>query len=104
MLNVRSHRSGLVIAVAVQPRAFRDQVAGLKGDRLRIRLTAPPVDGAANKACRQLLAKVLALPKSRLEILSGEHARDKRILIHLDAQDTAAEARIRAKLQALAGS
>ncbi len=72
---------GVVFAVFVQPKASRNQVAGLHGDALKIRLTAPPVEGAANKACTQFLAKTLGVPKSAVEIVSGHASRNKKILI-----------------------
>ena len=56
-------------------------IAGRHGDTLKIKLTAPPVDGAANKMCVQYLAKFLKIPKSSLEIISGHTGRTKRILL-----------------------
>ena len=100
-LQVTQRKNGLAFKIAVQPRASRNQVAGLKGDALKIKLTAPPVDGAANKACLQFLAKTLGVPKSSLAILSGESSRTKRILISLDPEDVKA---LHAKLLALAVS
>ena len=84
MLALTEKNEGLVLKVAVVPRASRNQVAGLKGDALKIKLTAPPVEGAANKACLQFLAKALGLPKSSLAIISGESSRTKRIFIRLN--------------------
>jgi uncharacterized protein (TIGR00251 family) len=56
-------------------------IAGLHGDALKIKLTAPPVDGSANKMCIKYLAKQLNLSKSSLEIVSGHSSRTKQILI-----------------------
>ena len=56
-------------------------IAGQHGDALKIKLTAPPVDGAANKMCIQYLAKCLKIPKSSIEIISGHHSRTKRFLL-----------------------
>jgi uncharacterized protein len=72
---------GLVITIFVQPRASKNQIAGLHGDALKIKLTAPPVDNAANKMCLQFLAKCLDISKSSLEMLSGQTSRTKQILI-----------------------
>jgi hypothetical protein len=63
--------------VHVQPRASRSAVEGLHGDALRVRLTAPPVDGAANDALIQLLAATLAVPRRRVRIVAGEASRSK---------------------------
>src|SRR5437867_10586021 len=61
----------------VQPRASRNAVAGWTGDILNIRLTAPPVEGAANASCLKFLADLLDLPQSQLEILRGARSRTK---------------------------
>jgi uncharacterized protein (TIGR00251 family) len=69
------------LSVRVQPRASRNEVAGLVGDQLKIRLTAPPVEGQANAACLAFLAKLLDLAPSRLTIIQGAHSRTKLIRI-----------------------
>ena len=61
----------------MQPRASRTGVAGLHGAELRIRLTAPPVDGAANDALIQFLAGALGVPRSDLALVSGAGSRSK---------------------------
>ena len=76
----RKHPRGASIKVFVQPRSSNNEVAGLHGDALKIRLKAPPVDGAANKMCIQYLSKRLKVPKSSLDILSGHTGRTKIIL------------------------
>jgi len=72
---------GVEVRVFVQPRASRNQVIGLLGDELKVSLTAPPVDGAANKACTLFLAKTTGLPRRSVRILSGESSRHKRFLL-----------------------
>jgi len=69
------------LSVRVQPRASRNEVAGLDGETLKIRLTAPPVEGEANAACLKFLAKLLDLAPSRLAIIQGERSRTKVIRI-----------------------
>jgi uncharacterized protein (TIGR00251 family) len=103
MLALTDKQEGIVVKVAVVPRASRNQVAGLKGDALKIKLTAPPVEGAANNACLQFLAKALGLPKSKLAILSGASSRNKRILIRLNSQDQKSNRAVRSKLLEMAG-
>lgn len=71
----------LTLRVRVQPRASRDEVVGITDGRLKIRLTAPPVDGAANAGLVKLMARELGVPKSRVRILSGETGREKRVAI-----------------------
>jgi len=77
-------RFDLVLSVYVQPRASKNQLCGLIGDELKIRLTSPPVDGAANKLCREFLAELFDVSKSAVEIVSGEASRHKRLRISGD--------------------
>ncbi len=65
------------LTVEVRPRAGRDEIAGWQGDRLRVRVAAPPADGAANEAVRTLLAERLRCARSRVEIVRGQTARTK---------------------------
>ena len=68
---------GVLLRVRVQPRASAERIEGVQGDQLRVRLTAPPVDGAANAACVALLAKRLGVSRSRVQIRTGLKGRDK---------------------------
>lgn len=81
MLDIKDHPEGIILKIRVQPRSSKNAVAGLHDDALKIRLTAPPVDGEANRMCVAFLAKCLDLPKSALEIVSGHTARIKHVLI-----------------------
>jgi uncharacterized protein (TIGR00251 family) len=64
-------------SVHVQPRASRDEIAGEHGDAIKIRLSAPPVDGAANAALVKFLAATFNVPRRDVMILAGESARAK---------------------------
>ena len=81
MVSIKRHPEGLVIKVYVQPRSSINIIAGLHGDALKIRLTAPPLEGEANKLCVKYLAKTLGLSKSCVEIVSGKTSRTKQVLI-----------------------
>jgi len=72
---------GVILSVHVQPRASKNQICGIQGEALKIRLTSPPVDGAANKLCREFLADLFGVAKSYVEIISGESSRHKRVKI-----------------------
>lgn len=72
---------GTLLKVYVQPRASRDQVLGLHGDSLKIRLTAVPAAGEANKHLLKFLAKKLGVPRSRVTIKSGSTSRTKLIAV-----------------------
>ncbi len=65
------------ISVKVKPRASRDIVEGWKEGALVVRLTSPPVDGAANSSLIRLLAKKTGVARSRIRIVSGEKGRSK---------------------------
>ncbi len=72
---------GIQFGIIVQPRASRNEIVGLQGDRLKIRLTSPPVDGAANKSCLKLLAKIFGIPTSQVTLVNGQSGRNKTIHI-----------------------
>jgi len=63
--------------VHVQPRASRTEIAGLHGEAIKVRLTAPPVDGAANAALVDFLAEVLCVTRAAVRIVAGEQSRSK---------------------------
>ncbi|PIV84434.1 MAG: YggU family protein [Nitrospirae bacterium CG17_big_fil_post_rev_8_21_14_2_50_50_9] len=68
---------GVTLKVRVQPGASRDEIIGVVEGALRIRLTSPPVEGAANKRCIRFLSKKLRIAQSRISILRGERSREK---------------------------
>lgn len=72
---------GVVLAIFVQPRASKNQLCGVQGEELKVRLTSPPVDGAANKLCRDFFAKLLRCSKSNVSLIGGHKSRHKRLLI-----------------------
>ena len=78
---VRDSDQGVVLKVQVQPRASRDEVVGPHGDALKIRITAAPVAGAANKHLLKFLAKRLKIPQSQLSLKSGATSKTKSISI-----------------------
>lgn len=79
--------TGVLLRVRVQPRASVERLEGLQADRLRLRLTAPPVEGAANAACIAFFAKALHIPRSHVHLQAGDKSRDK--LIHITGVTTA---------------
>lgn len=76
-LTVRASDAGVRFAVRVQPRASRSEIVGVHGDAMKIRLSAPPVDGAANEALVELIAEVLGVGRRAVRIVSGETSRSK---------------------------
>ncbi|MFY9487278.1 MAG: DUF167 domain-containing protein [Solirubrobacterales bacterium] len=70
---------GVVVAVRVSPRASRSAVEGVRDGRLLVRVTAPPADGAANKAVCKLLSNATRVPAGRVNVIRGQSARDKHV-------------------------
>jgi uncharacterized protein (TIGR00251 family) len=89
MLFIRKHPNGIVFKVFVQPRSSKYKIVGIHGDALKVKVTAPPVAGAANKMCLKFLAKCLAVPYFRLEIISGHNSRTKQVLFRLEQGEKA---------------
>ena len=71
----------LLIDCHLQPKASKDEFAGLHGERLKIRLTAPPVDGKANAYLQAFLAQSFGVPKAQVTLISGAQSRIKRLRI-----------------------
>ena len=82
---IQKTQHGVVVSVYVQPRSSKNAVVGIYGEAIKIKLKAPPVDGAANKMCAAFVAKTLGLPKSAVEILSGHTSRAKRLLCRTES-------------------
>jgi uncharacterized protein (TIGR00251 family) len=82
MISIRKNSRGVVFKVLVQPRSSQNMLVGLHNDALKVKLTAPPVNNAANRMMIQFLAKALSVPKSSLEIVSGHNSRKKQVLLH----------------------
>ena len=76
---------GIRFQVAVQPKSSRNLIVGSYGEALKVKLKAPPVDGAANRMLVQFVAKTLKVPKSAVEILAGQTSRVKLLLVHYPA-------------------
>ena len=79
---VSATTEGTRLRVRVVPRASRNAIAEVQGGFLKVRLTAPPVEGAANAALTEFLAKALRVPRRDVRLISGERARNKVVLIH----------------------
>ena len=80
-IKFRKHPEGIVFKVLVQPRSSKNSIAGIHNEALKIKLTAPPVDNAANQMCLKFLAKSLRVSRSALEIIAGHNSRHKQILL-----------------------
>ncbi len=72
---------GVLLDLHVQPRASRNEVVGVQGDALKVRLTSPPVDGAANRLCIDFFSGLIGVPKKDVLLVSGDRSRRKRLLL-----------------------
>jgi len=73
----------LLLNVSIQPRARRSEICGIKGESLKIRICAPPVDGKANAQLIEFLARQCQISKSAVSVVSGSSSRHKRIKLSL---------------------
>lgn len=78
---VQNSPEGAVLTVHVQPQASKTEYAGIHGGALKFRVTAPPVEGAANEALCAYLAGLFGLPKKAVVVQSGHGSRHKRVLL-----------------------
>ena len=84
-LRINSYKSGIRFSAVIQPRSTQNEVFGVHNNSLKIRLTSPPVDGAANKTCIKFLAKSLGVSPSKIRIVAGLNNKNK--IIEIDDID-----------------
>lgn len=87
----------MILSIRVIPRASKSAIAGKRGDALLVRLSAPPVEGAANEALTEFLAKAFGQPRRNVTLVSGHKSRDKRVSVE-GISDSDLSARISAIL------
>jgi uncharacterized protein len=78
---LKEHTNGTYIAMKVQPRASKNEIGPALGDELKVKVTAPPVDAAANEAVVELIAETLGCAKGRVQIVKGNTSRHKTIFV-----------------------
>ena len=81
IIQVKESKKGLTFEIQVTPHASRAEITGWQDGMLKLKVTAQPLEGAANSACINLLAQALKLRKSQLEILAGTKSRKKVVLV-----------------------
>lgn len=82
MIRLTPLEDGVCLEIQVQPRSSRNQVVGEQDGRLKIKLTAPPVEGEANQALVNFLSRLLGLPKKNINLLKGESSRHKLVAVN----------------------
>jgi uncharacterized protein (TIGR00251 family) len=81
MSAIAATSTGVRIAILVQPRASHSELSGLHGEAVKVRLAAPPVDGAANEALIRFLAETLGVARAAVTIARGQSGRRKQVLV-----------------------
>lgn len=80
-IRIRDTPQGAVFEVHVHPRAKRTAITGLLDGRVKVALASPPADGRANEELRRFFATLFEVSRSAVQLIGGEHSRDKRVLI-----------------------
>ncbi len=78
-MQIKPCDNGIRFSAIIQPRSSKNEVIGVYNDALKIRLTSPPVDGEANKACMRFFAKWLGISPSKVSIVQGLSSKNKTI-------------------------
>lgn len=81
MIPVGETADGVVFNIRVIPRSSRCEFAGVQGDALKLRITAPPVEGAANKECIRFLSGMLGVKRSQIQIIAGHRSKNKKVSV-----------------------
>lgn len=80
-MSISDIEDGVLIDILVVPRASRERFGPIHGDRIKVSVTSPPVDGAANQAIVKLIAKTLGIAKAEVEVVTGLSSRRKRVRV-----------------------
>lgn len=87
MLNINNTPEGARLSIRVQPRSSQNKICGVNNGALKIKITAPPVEGEANQAVIKLLAQCLGVPRTNISIAKGETSKNKLVdIIGIDAR------------------
>jgi uncharacterized protein (TIGR00251 family) len=81
MVDIKETEHGIILHVHVVPRSAKCEVSGVQGDALKLKITAPPVEGQANAECIRLLSDIMGIKKKQVRILGGHKSRKKTVAI-----------------------
>jgi len=85
---LRAQPDGVLLSIKLQPRASANEIGEAMGNELRVKVTAPPVDSAANEALVRLLAETLDCGRNKVELVRGQTSRHKTVRLHgMTAED-----------------
>lgn len=80
---LKKHDKGTLLNLYIQPGASKSEISGEHGDRLKVKIKAPPREGEANEALIEFLADILSISKSKVHLIRGETSRQKDLLIEV---------------------
>jgi uncharacterized protein (TIGR00251 family) len=80
---IKNHPNGSVLLLHIQPGASRTELSGLHGDRIKVKIKAPPRDGEANSSLIEFFSELLKISKSKIFLIRGESSRQKDLLVEL---------------------
>ena len=80
---IKPHNHGSSLALYIQPGASRSEISGLHGERLKVKIKAPPRDGEANQELIRFFSEILGIGKSKMELIQGESSRQKLLWVEL---------------------
>ena len=80
---LKNHEKGTLLLLYIQPGASSNSLSGVHGDRLKVKIKAPPRDGEANEALQEYFSGILKVSKSKIYLLRGESSRQKDLLVEL---------------------
>lgn len=81
MVFVKETGNGVIFHIHVVPKSAKNECAGIQGDAIKLKITAPPVEGQANDACIRFLSDLLGVKKNQVTIISGHKSRKKTVAI-----------------------
>lgn len=84
---VQKTKDGIIIKIHVVPNSSKTQIVGEYGDRLKVKIKAPPVDGKANEEVVEFFCKILGIKKSQAELIAGQTSKAKNILFRIESLD-----------------
>jgi uncharacterized protein (TIGR00251 family) len=84
---LEEQEKGCVLRLYIQPGASKDELQGVHGERLKVKIKAPPREGEANASVIEFMAKILGVSKSKVHFLRGESSRQKDLLVELPASE-----------------
>ncbi|HEU19491.1 MAG TPA: YggU family protein [Deltaproteobacteria bacterium] len=81
MISIKETTDGVVFNIRVLPRSSRCEIAGIQNDALKLKITAPPIEGQANEECIRFLSDALGVKRNRISIIAGRKSKNKSVAV-----------------------